>query len=215
MAGENLAHKDLRRSNLSGADLTGTILSEANLADADLRQANLAGATFSFGTTITNIRLEGASLAGVSGSDFNRRCYRGQDFSGRCCIGANMCKADLSAVNFLNANLCEANIEGANLEAAKMREPGTKLVGVKGTPACSERSIAFKPLAEGDRVLVPRNPRSCWHKGAHQQDGMRTGTIIEGVTVPAHLQYEHVRVKYDVGGEQSNYILASEIVKLG
>ena len=118
----------------------------------------------------------------------------------------------------LLSTLCKHSSSMLSTMFGGLAEDGTKLVGVKGTPACSKRSvnsIAFKPLAEGDRVLVPRNPRSCWHKGAHQQDGMRTGTIIEGVTVPAHLQYEHVIVKYDVGGEQSNYILASEIVKLG
>ena len=138
---------------------------------------------------------------------------------------STLCKHSSSMLSTMFGGLAEET--GATIGLAKDSAgtyildrdgPCFRLVGVKGTPACSKRSvnsIAFKPLAEGDRVLVPRNPRSCWHKGAHQQDGMRTGTIIEGVTVPAHLQYEHVIVKYDVGGEQSNYILASEIVKLG
>ena len=74
-AGGNLAHTNLRRRNLSGADLFGAYLSNANLSNsdldgayldsADLSNANLSGANLSradlsfanlIGITATNLR---------------------------------------------------------------------------------------------------------------------------------------------------------------
>jgi Pentapeptide repeats (8 copies) len=87
-------HLDLRKTNLSGADL-----SEANLTAADLSGAKLIEAN-----------LTGADLPGA-------------DLSSAHLENANLRMANLSGANFSEARLLSAHLENANLSGAKSLTP--------------------------------------------------------------------------------------------
>ena len=59
--GDSLAHQNLSRANLSGADLQGMSLVFANLSGADLSGANLTH-TFFNGANLSGANLSGANL---------------------------------------------------------------------------------------------------------------------------------------------------------
>ena len=94
--GTRLSLADLRRADLSGANLRGADLSRANLSGADLRGADLSRAD-----------LRGADLSGADlrGADLRRATLSGADLSG----------ADLSRANLSGADLRWANLRGANI----------------------------------------------------------------------------------------------------
>jgi uncharacterized protein YjbI with pentapeptide repeats len=91
--GGNLAHTNLFRASLSGADLSDANLSFINLRSADLSGADLSGA-----------KLNGANLA-ISD-------LMGVDLSG----------ADLSGAILKRADLDSANLSGAELSGADLRD---------------------------------------------------------------------------------------------
>ncbi|EFB1451961.1 pentapeptide repeat-containing protein [Escherichia coli] len=102
----------LKGINLSGIDLSNSImkdvdLSEANLTGAKLNKANLAGANL-VGANLTRANLAGANLT-----------------------GANLTRANLAGANLTGANLTGANLTRANLAGAKLTR--AKLVGAKLT----------------------------------------------------------------------------------
>jgi len=74
---------DLRRANLSGADLSGADLSRAYLSSADLRRADLSGANLS------SADLSGANLSGADlrGADLSRAYLSGADLRGAEGVG--------------------------------------------------------------------------------------------------------------------------------
>ena len=111
-AAEYLSGADLRRANLSDADLSGADLRRANLSDADLRRANLSDADLS-GADLSDADLRRANLsdADLSDADLRRANLSDADLSGADLSGANLRRADLSgsqglldAINYMEAN---------------------------------------------------------------------------------------------------------------
>ena len=125
---------DLRRANLSEADLRWANLSGANLSGADLRWANLSGANLS-GADLRWADLRWANLrrADLSGANLSEADLRWANLSG----------ADLSEADLRWANLRRADLSGANLSEAD-------LSGVQGLlSACNYLDAHFERVKDG------------------------------------------------------------------
>ena len=83
----------LSDANLSGASLSGASLSDANLIDVDLRRANLSDVDLS-GANLIDVDLSGANLSGAS-------------LSGASLRGANLIDVDLRGANLRGASLSD------------------------------------------------------------------------------------------------------------
>ncbi|HCX6200357.1 TPA: pentapeptide repeat-containing protein [Listeria monocytogenes] len=102
----NLSYADLRRADLSGANLRGANLSYADLSCADLRGANLSYANLSY-ADLRRADLSGANLRGAN--------LRRANLS-----YADLRRADLSGANLRVANLSYADLSYANLRRADL-----------------------------------------------------------------------------------------------
>jgi uncharacterized protein YjbI with pentapeptide repeats len=99
LAGADLTRAVLHRANLRNADFTGAILTEANLNAADLTLAKFVGA-----------RMTGALLYGVRGSR--------PDFSGADLSAARLGDIELRQATFAAATLVKTDLGGARLNDA-------------------------------------------------------------------------------------------------
>ena len=110
LTGVDLSGKDLTGTILKGADLTGTILTGADLTDANLVGIDLSG------KDLTGTILAGANLTDVnlSGQDLSY-----MDFSRTNLVGADMTGTILDKTKFNNANLKGVNLQNANLKLAE------------------------------------------------------------------------------------------------
>ncbi|EAC9108721.1 pentapeptide repeat-containing protein [Listeria monocytogenes] len=107
----NLSYADLRRADLSGANLRGANLSYADLRRADLSGANLRGA---------NLRRANLSYADLSCADLSCANLRVANLSYADLSYANLSCADLSCANLRVANLSYADLSYANLRRADL-----------------------------------------------------------------------------------------------
>ena len=124
--GDGGERANLRRADLSGANLRWADLSEADLRGADLRWADLSGANLR-GADLSEADLRGASLSGAE--------LRWADLR-----GANLSGADLRRANLRRADLSEADLRGADLRWADLS--GAKNVD----QACWNIYTTFYPL---------------------------------------------------------------------
>ena len=129
---KNLAGRDLRNhnftgANLSGADLRGANLEKANLRGAILRGAKLRGVDPYFvkpnNTNLYRANLNGADLRGADlreasmvFTDLSKADLRGANLS-----GANLTKADLRGADLRKANLSKVRLWDADLSGADLR----------------------------------------------------------------------------------------------
>ncbi|WP_424931821.1 pentapeptide repeat-containing protein [Amaricoccus macauensis] len=127
----DLAGRDLRGMNASGATLVGANLSWAQMEGADLSSAQLEGADLSWaqmeGAVLSGAQMDGADLEGaqMEGADLEGAQMDGADLGGAQLEGADlegaqMDGADLSSAQLEGANLREAQMEGAILWIAQM-----------------------------------------------------------------------------------------------
>lgn len=130
----------LRRADLSGADLSGAMLREADLYGADLSGCRLVGAD------LANAHLEEANLVGA---DLGRANLEAAQMS-----GARLEKATLARCRLRHANLERADLRGADLRGADLRQAilvgtrvegarteGARLQGVKRNPGDSLEAL--------------------------------------------------------------------------
>ena len=99
---------DLRRADLSGANLRRADLREADLSEADLRWANL------YGGKLREANMRESNLHGANILDADLRMA---DLH-----GANLFNADLRGADLHGADLRDTHIHGANLHRANMSE---------------------------------------------------------------------------------------------
>ena len=99
---------DLRRADLSGANLRRADLREADLSEADLRWANL------YGGKLREANMRESNLHGANILDADLRMA---DLH-----GANLFNADLRGADLHGADLRDTDIHGANLHRANMSE---------------------------------------------------------------------------------------------
>ncbi len=83
---------NLKRANLTGANLSG-----ANLKNADLRKANLSGA---------NLKNADLSEAFLSGTDLSEAFLNGADLSKAFLFEADLSETYLTDANFTGATFC-------------------------------------------------------------------------------------------------------------
>ena len=126
---------NLRRANLTGADLRGASFFNAALNNANLRHANLTGADIRFAD------LRGANLFTADLSD--------AQVSGANLGGANLFLADLSNADLFGANLSGANLYEANLTAADL---GSLITGA--SKGHYEDIEALKPEVETNTTEI-------------------------------------------------------------
>jgi hypothetical protein len=104
---------DLRKADLSGANLFRADLSGANLFGAILRGAVLRGADFR-GTDLRGVDLIATDLGGA--------CFRGVNLRGMKLSGANLMGADLSGANLSRADLGGTDLRAAGLSQADLSQ---------------------------------------------------------------------------------------------
>ncbi|HAK0867973.1 TPA: pentapeptide repeat-containing protein [Listeria monocytogenes] len=106
----NLSYADLRRADLSGANLRGANLSYADLRRADLSGANLRGANLSY----ADLRRADLSGANLRGANLRRANLSYADLSYADLSYANLRRADLSYADLSYANLRRADLNWIN-----------------------------------------------------------------------------------------------------
>ena len=132
---KNLRKSDLRGADLRGADLRGANLEEADLRGANLREANLRGSNLR-GTDLRYADLTEADLrdANLIGADLRDANLRGVYLTGSNLRGANLREANLRGSNLKWANLRGADLKWANLTEADLRGAdlrGADLIDIK------------------------------------------------------------------------------------
>lgn len=107
----------LAGANLDNASLCGANLKRANLSDASLYKANLRGAY------LDGAYLSGASLqnAFLSGASLFEACLASSDLNSATLHGADLRRSDLSNSSFGSASLRGADLSDANLQGANLR----------------------------------------------------------------------------------------------
>ena len=133
---------DLRKADLSGADLRGAVLSEADLRGAKLSGADLSGAN-----------LRGAKLSGA-------------DLSGANLRGANLRKVDLRGADLRKAVLSWADLSGAVLSEADLRETnlsGANLCGALGLNIVEDAPARLLAVAHAALASPHSLEMSDWH----------------------------------------------------
>ncbi|CAL2077346.1 protein of unknown function [Tenacibaculum sp. 190524A02b] len=123
LIGAFLSGANLRGANLSGADLKVTDLSAANLNGANLVRSDLRDAILS------KVDLNGADLTGanLSGTDIT-----GADLGNAELIDADLTGADLRDVDLRYADLTGTNLTGANLIGVDLRYANLKEANLTG-----------------------------------------------------------------------------------
>ena len=132
-AREPYSRPNLRRADLSGADLQDVDLHEAklggaNLSGADLQGANLSEAELS-GTNLSGADLQGADLREAELREAN---LSGADLQGASLSEAELSGANLSGADLQGANLRQAKMSGANLQKANLRRASLGRADLKG-----------------------------------------------------------------------------------
>lgn len=146
LSGADLFFTDLSGINLSDSLMANVILEGANLTSADLRNANLRSA-FMFGSSLNNANLSGAHLvtADLSGVDLSGANLSNAQMNYTFLLAeANLSNANLSGADLSNANLFGANLAGANFSNAKMTSTflsGVNLAGATMIDANMRSSI--------------------------------------------------------------------------
>jgi uncharacterized protein YjbI with pentapeptide repeats len=122
--------RDLRGSNLSGADLRATNLSYANLFGTNLINANLSYANL-FGTNLINANLSYANLSYANLINAN--------LIDANLIGAYLVNANLIGAYLVNAKLIDADLSNADLRCTNFR--GTDLSSADLSDANVENTV--------------------------------------------------------------------------
>ncbi|MEV4773078.1 pentapeptide repeat-containing protein [Micromonospora humida] len=138
----NLRRTDLTGADLSGARLQGATMTRARLQGAFLAKAQLQGAflvgaelpgAYLGGAQLQNAHLEGAQLrdadlsgAQLQGANLTRAQLQDAHLSGAQLQGAYLTRAQLQGANLARAdlqgaNLARADLQGANLDGADLQ----------------------------------------------------------------------------------------------
>ena len=117
LQGINLRKSILQNAILVGANLEGADLTSAKLQNADLSRANLKGAILE-GSNLNNSKLYGANFEDANLSEANLKGIRAEwaNFN-----HANFYRANLESANFNRAQLMGADFYRANLKNSKLR----------------------------------------------------------------------------------------------
>ena len=136
----NLIDAFLMRANLSEANLSGAVLNSANLIETDLSRADLSGTilgrAFLFRANLSGANLSGANLsqAFLNGANLSEAYFIDADLS-----RTNLIQADLRGANLNGAFLVQADLRGADLSEAdliRIQALETNFIRANLTGAC-------------------------------------------------------------------------------
>jgi uncharacterized protein YjbI with pentapeptide repeats len=162
----NLIDVDMSGRDLTGDDLSNTIITDTNLSDAILVGADLSNAVL-IGTTLTGADLTNANLAGVSlaykdltgtiltganltGAVLPSDYLSGKNFQGTIFNGVNLSGKDLSNSDFSYADFAGTNLENTNLTGAKFVDVDLTKIKNKSLAGAdlSRTSFAYSNLSD-------------------------------------------------------------------
>ena len=162
----NLIDVDMSGRDLTGDDLSNTIITDTNLSDAILVGADLSNAVL-IGTTLTGADLTDANLAGVSlaykdltgtiltGADLTGAVLpsdylSGKNFQGTIFNGVDLSGKDLSNSDFSYADFAGTNLENTNLTGAKFVDVDLTKIKNKSLAGAdlSRTSFAYSNLSD-------------------------------------------------------------------
>mgnify|MGYP001240950921 CR=1 FL=1 len=130
LTGDDLSNTIITDTNLSdailvGADLSNAVLIGTTLTGADLTDANLAGVSLAY-KDLTGTILRGADLTGavlpsgyLSGKNFQGTIFNGVDLSGKDLSNSDFKYADFAGANLENTNLTDASFINVDLTEIK------------------------------------------------------------------------------------------------
>jgi uncharacterized protein YjbI with pentapeptide repeats len=192
---------DLRKADLSEADVRGADLSDANLGEAILNGADLIGANlreailrgaYLTGANLREAILRGADLsegnlreadlseanlreAYLTGANLREAILREADLT-----GANLREAILRGAYLSEADFREANLSGADLREADLRQADLSRARLKGAGLSEadlrEASLSGADLREAD--LRQADLSRATLKGANLSRAMLTGALF-------------------------------------
>jgi TIR domain/Pentapeptide repeats (8 copies) len=144
---------DLRRVNLTDANLSYAILDGAKLAFATVKRASLVAASF------RNVDLQFADLedANAWGAIFDDSSLRHANFFGANLSEADFEEADLTSATIAHATFFDTKLLGANLDRAIMLETIFADVDLKGANGL-ELCVHMGPSSIDYRTLVRSGP---------------------------------------------------------
>ncbi|EAC2264233.1 pentapeptide repeat-containing protein [Listeria monocytogenes] len=144
----NLSYADLRRADLSGANLRGANLSYADLRRADLSGANLRGANLSY----ADLRRADLSGANLRGANLRR---------------ANLSYADLSCADLSCANLRVANLSYADLSYANLRRADLNWINWRDVVGLTVIAVQINTTRKNNQITYIKD-LEIWTTGCFQ-----------------------------------------------
>ncbi|EJF9945086.1 pentapeptide repeat-containing protein [Listeria monocytogenes] len=144
----NLSYADLRRADLSCANL-----SYADLSYADLRRANLRGANLSY--------------ANLSYADLRRADLSGANLRGANLRRANLSYADLSCADLSCANLRVANLSYADLSYANLRRADLNWINWRDVVGLTVIAVQINTTRKNNQITYIKD-LEIWTTGCFQ-----------------------------------------------
>ena len=179
----NLIDVDMSGRDLTGDDLSNTIITDTNLSDAILVGADLSN-TILIGTTLTGADLTDANLAGVSLAykDLTGTILRGADLTDASLTGVDLTDKDLTGTILRGADLTGANLAGVSLTGRDLT--GTILRGIDLTDKDLTGTILGGADLTGANLagvsLTGRDLTGTILRNTDLTDKDLTGTILRG-----------------------------------
>ena len=128
---DNTNHLNFDKSgmDLTGDDLSNSVIIDANLSNTILVDADLSNSVL-IGTTFRGADLTGANLAGIilNGKDLTGTILRGADLTGANIAGIDLSGMDLTGTTLRGADLSNSILTGVYLSGKDLTS--TKLAGV-------------------------------------------------------------------------------------
>ena len=150
---------DMSGKDLTGNDLSNTVITDINLSNAILVDADLSN-TILIGTTLTKTNLTGANLTGttLTGMDLTNTILRGANLTGANLYGVNLSGMDLTNTILRGANLTGANLTGTTLTGMDLTNTilrGANLTGATLTGMdLTNANLAGQDLSDHDLTDV-------------------------------------------------------------
>jgi hypothetical protein len=169
------------RPDLSGADLSGTILSGVSFSGADLSRAILSGADFGL-ADLTEADLQSAGLSGANlvSADLRGANLMAANLRGADLRGANFVAANLRAANLGEANLSVADLSMADLSAASLDNMDLT-VAIVGSTIFANVDLS---RVKGLETLVHNGPSSIGLDTIYRSKGKIPHVFLRGAGVP-------------------------------
>lgn len=174
---------DLRRRNLSHAQLIGTVFPKVDLRGADLSYIRANNAIWPQARGDEQTRLSGARLtqSDLQGGNFNQTHLDGAVLEDAKLQGSQLAWSKLGGANLTRANLQGADLVMANLQESKLSE--TRLQGADLTMANFGRAVLTNTHLQGADLTLAGSFIQAKLEGTELFGAILTGTDFEQATI--------------------------------